>query len=60
MSPYLYESKRRSLNTEYDIRKVGDGFMIGDSGVGVDWDGNIHIKKVELPTTKGSVGAPDA
>ena len=49
-----------AFSIEYGIRKVGDDFMIGDSLVGVDRDGNIHIKKVELPTTKGSVGAPDA
>ena len=27
--------------------------MIGDSRVGVDSDGNIHIKNVEFPATKG-------
>jgi len=27
--------------------------MIGDSRVGVDRDGNIHIKNVEFPATKG-------
>ena len=27
--------------------------MIGDSRVGVDRDGNIYIKEVELPATKG-------
>jgi len=27
--------------------------MIGDSGVGVNRDGNIHIKEVEFPATKG-------
>ena len=53
VSPYLYESKRRFLGTEYGIRKVGDDFMIGDSRVGVDRDGNIHIKEVKFPATKG-------
>ena len=53
VSPYLYESKRRFLDTEHGIRKVGEGFMIGDSRVGVDRDGNIHIKEVEFPATKG-------
>ena len=53
VSPYLYESKRRGLDTEYGIRREGDGFMIGDSRVGVDRDGNIHIKNVEFPATKG-------
>jgi hypothetical protein len=27
--------------------------MIGDSQVSVDRDGNIHIKDVEFPATKG-------
>jgi len=27
--------------------------MIGDSQVGVDRDGNIHINNVEFPATKG-------
>jgi len=27
-------------------------FMIGDSQVGVDRDGNIHINNVEFPATK--------
>jgi len=53
VSPYLYESKRRFLDTEYGIRRVGDEFMIGDSRVSVDRDGNIHIKEVEFPATKG-------
>ena len=53
VSPYLYESKRRGLDTEYGIRRNGDGFMIGDSRVGVDHDANIHIKNVEFPATQG-------
>ena len=53
VSPYLYESKRRGHDTEYGIRRNGDGFMIGDSRVGVDHDANIHIKNVEFPATKG-------
>ena len=52
VSPYLYESKRRGLDTEYGNRR-GDGFAIGDSRVGVVRDGNIHIKNVEFPATKG-------
>jgi len=31
VSPYLYESKKRSLDTVYGIRREGDVFMIGDS-----------------------------
>ena len=53
VSPYLYEFKKRSLDTEYGIRRDGDGFMIGNSRVGVDSDGNIHIKNVEFPATNG-------
>jgi len=53
VSPYLYESKKRSLDTVYGIRRDGDVFMIGDSQVGVDRDGNIHISNVEFPATKG-------
>jgi len=53
VSPYLYESKKRSLDTVYGIRREGDVFMIGDSQVGVDRDGNIHINNVEFPATKG-------
>jgi hypothetical protein len=53
VSPYLYESKKRCLDTEYGIRRDADGLMIGDSRVGVDSDGNIQIKNVEFPATKG-------
>ena len=49
VSPYLYESKKRSLDTVYGIRREGDVFMIGDSQLGVDRDGNIHINNVEFP-----------
>jgi len=44
VSPYLYESKRRDLDTVYGIRREGGVFMMGDSQLGVDRDGNIHIK----------------
>jgi len=53
VSTYLYESKKHSLDTVYGIRRDGDVFMIGDSQVGVDRDGNIHINNVEFPATKG-------
>jgi len=53
VSPYLYESKRRCLDTEYGIRREGGVFMIGDSQISVDRDRNIHIKDVEFPATKG-------
>jgi hypothetical protein len=53
VSPYLYESKKRSLDAVYGIRRDGDVFIIGDSQVGVDRDGNIHINNVDFPATKG-------
>jgi len=53
VSPYLYESKKHSLDTVYGIRRDGDVFMIGDSQVGVDRDSNIHINNVEFLATKG-------
>ena len=53
VSPYLYESKKRSLDTVYGIRRDGDVFMVGDSQVGVNRDGNIHINNEEFPATKG-------
>ena len=53
VSPYLYKSKKRGLDAEYGIRRDAAGFMIGDSRVVVDSDGNIHIKNVEFPATKG-------
>ena len=49
VSPLLYEYKKRSLDTQYGIRRDGDVFMIGDSQVGEDRDGNIHINNVEFP-----------
>jgi len=53
VSPYIYETKKRSLDTVYGIRRDGEVFMIGYSQVGVDRDGNIHINNVEFPATKG-------
>ena len=49
VSPYLYESKKRDLDTDYGIRRDVDGSMIGDSLVGVDSNGNIHIKNYSSP-----------
>ena len=49
VSPYLYESKKRSLDSVYGIRNDGGVFMKGDSQVSVDGDGNIHINNVEFP-----------
>jgi len=53
VSPYLYETKKQNLDTVYGIRRDAEGGMIGDSRVGVDSDGNIHIKNVEFPATQG-------
>jgi len=53
VSPYLYESNKRSLDTQYGIPRDANGWMIGNSRVGVDSDGNIHINNVEFPATKG-------
>jgi len=53
VSPYLYECKKRTLDTVHGIRRDGDVFMKGDSQVGVDRDDNIHINNVEFPATKG-------
>jgi len=53
VSTYLYESNKRSLDTQYGIRRDSNGWMIGDSRVGVDSDRNIHINNVEFPATKG-------
>jgi len=44
---------RNAVSIQYGIRRDGDLFMIGDSQVGVDRDGNFHINNVELPATKG-------
>ena len=43
---------RNAVSIHYGIRRNGDVFMIGDSQVGVDRDGNFHINNVELPATK--------
>ena len=53
VSPYLYESKRRGLDTAYGIRREGGVLMIGDSQISLDRDGNIHIKDEDFPATKG-------
>ena len=50
VSPYVY--RKRFLDTENGIRKVGNTFMIGDSRVGVDEDSNIHIQGAEFPARK--------
>jgi len=42
LMPHMY--KKRFLDTQYGIRKVGDIFMIGDSQIVVDTRGDITIK----------------
>jgi len=54
-SPYLkpYVYKRRFLDTQYGVRKVGDMFMIGDSPIVFDTDGDITIKERVFKGSKG-------
>jgi len=40
-----YVNKRRFLDTQYGVRKDGDMFMICDSPIVVDSDGDITIKE---------------
>jgi len=49
--PYLYN--RRYLDTQYDLRKDGDSFKIGDTTVLVDPDSDITIKGREFKATTG-------
>jgi hypothetical protein len=39
----VYKKQPGYLDTQYGIRKEGDQFMLGNSIVGVDTEGNIHI-----------------
>jgi hypothetical protein len=41
------------LDTKYGIRKDGDAFMIGDSQVYVNTDGDITIKNTRFKGTEG-------
>jgi len=43
LMPYVY--RRHFLDTQYGVRKDGDMFMIGDSPIVVDSDGDITIKE---------------
>ena len=54
-SPYIvpYYYNKRFIDTQYDIRKVGDSFMIGDSAILVDTNSDITIKGQEFRGTKG-------
>jgi len=54
-SPYLmpYGYKRRCPNTQYGVRKDGNMFMIGDSPIVVDTDGDITIKERVFKGSKG-------
>ena len=44
---------RSEVSIQSMVSEDADGWMIGDSRVGVDSDGNIHIKNVVFPATKG-------
>ena len=54
-SPYLmpYDYKRRFLDTQYGVRMEGGMFMIGDSPIVVDTDGDITIKGRVFKGSKG-------
>jgi len=49
--PYVY--KRRFLDTQFGVRKDGDKFMIGNSPIVVDTDGDIMIKDRVFKGSKG-------
>ena len=49
--PYVY--KRRFLDTQYDVRKEGNMFMIGDYPELVDTSGDITVND---RVSKGSKG----
>ena len=49
--PYVY--KGRFLDTQYGVHKDSDIFMIGDSQVVVDIDGDINIKERVFKGPKG-------
>jgi len=51
LMPYVY--KRRFLDTQYGVRKNGDNFMIGDSTIVVDTNGDMTIKDRVLKGSKG-------
>jgi len=51
--PYLFNRRRRHLDTRYGTRKDGDSFKIGDSIVLVDTDSNITIRGKEFRETTG-------
>jgi len=51
--PYLYNRRRRHLDTRYGFRKDGDSLKIGDSTVLVDTDSDITIRGKEFRGTTG-------
>jgi len=54
-APYLmiYVYKRRFLDTQHGVRKGGEVFMMGDSGIVVDTVGDITIKERVFKGSKG-------
>jgi len=51
LMPYVY--KNRFLDTQYGVRKDDDMFMIGDSPIVVDTDGDITLKERVFKGSKG-------
>jgi len=49
----LYVYKKRFIDTQYGVRKDGDMFMIGDSPIVVDTDGDITINERVFKGLKG-------
>ena len=49
----LYVYKKRFFDTQYGVRKDGDMFMIGDSPIVVDTDGDITINERVFKGLKG-------
>jgi hypothetical protein len=51
LTPYLYDEG--FLVKQYGLRKEDDNFMIGDSNVSVDNDGDMYIKEQHFRGTSG-------
>jgi hypothetical protein len=51
VTPYLYH--KGFLDKQYGLRKEDGNFMIGDSNVSVDKDGDLYIKGQQFKGTRG-------
>jgi hypothetical protein len=51
LTPYLYE--KGFLDKQYGLRKEDGNFMIDDSNVSVDKDGDLYIKRQHFKGTSG-------